>query len=123
MSTRSQRAGNASRKDAPTGTARRHGASSSRTVNGTDAVDDDSSSVGSRMSTRSQRAGNASRKDAPTGTDGKTTTYWDLVADQVNGLDRKPEGEQVHPAAPERGRQPVGRHGHGSNPPSGFGGH
>lgn len=30
-----------------------------------------------------------------TGTDGKTTTYWDLVADQVNGLDRKPEGEQV----------------------------
>ncbi len=48
---------------APTGTARRHGASSQRTVNRTDAVDDDSSSVGSRMSTRSQRAGNASRKD------------------------------------------------------------
>ena len=24
--------------------------------------------------------------------DGKTTTYWDLVADQVNGLDKKPEG-------------------------------
>ena len=51
------------RRRAPTGTARRHGASS-RTVNHTDAVDDDSSSVGSRMSTRSQRrAGNASRKD------------------------------------------------------------
>ena len=50
------------RRRAPTGTARRHGASS-RTVNRTDAVDDDSSSVGSRMSTRSQRAGNASRKD------------------------------------------------------------
>ena len=50
------------RRCAPTGTACRHGASS-RTVNRTDAVDDDSSSVGSRMSTRSQRAGNASRKD------------------------------------------------------------
>ena len=50
------------RAAAPTGTARRHGGSS-RTVNRTDAVDDDSSSVGSRMSTRSQRAGNASRKD------------------------------------------------------------
>ena len=24
--------------------------------------------------------------------DGKTTTYWDVVADQVNGLDRKEEG-------------------------------
>ena len=48
---------------APTGTARRHGASSRRTVNRNDAVDDDSSSVGSRMSTRSQRAGDASRKD------------------------------------------------------------
>ena len=51
------------RRRAPTGTARRHGASSSRTVNRTDAVDDDSSSVGSQMSTRSQRTGNASRKD------------------------------------------------------------
>jgi len=50
------------RRRAPTGTAHRHGASS-RTVNRTDAVDDDSSSVGSRMSTHSQRAGNASRKD------------------------------------------------------------
>ena len=48
------------RRAAPTGTAGRHG----RTVNRTDAaVDDDSSSVGSRMSTRSQRTGNASRKD------------------------------------------------------------
>jgi len=50
------------RRRAPTGTAHRHGARS-RTVNRTDAVDDDSSSVGSRMSTRSQRTGNASRKD------------------------------------------------------------
>ncbi len=42
------------RRAAPTGTAGRHG----RTVNRTDAVDDDSSSVGSRMFTCSQRAGN-----------------------------------------------------------------
>lgn len=32
--------------------------------------------------------------------DGRTTTYWDLVADQINGLDRKPEGQ----SQPQYGR-------------------
>lgn len=32
--------------------------------------------------------------------DGRTTTYWDIVADQVNGLDRKDDGEKQQAPSP-----------------------
>jgi len=35
--------------------------------------------------------------------DGRSTTYWDLVADSVNGLDKKPDGDTMT-ASPQRNR-------------------
>jgi len=34
--------------------------------------------------------------------DGRTTTYWDIVADQVNGLDRKDDSEKAQTGTPYR---------------------